>query len=67
HSGKDKPPLGAAGALYYIGSKRLEQTLIVIEAYGCPGPAKVCSYGANIRTNRMILLSNNITDNLFVQ
>ena len=22
-------------------------------------------YGANIRTNRMILLSNNITDNLF--
>ena len=24
-------------------------------------------YGANIRTNRMILLSHNITDNLFVQ
>ncbi len=24
-------------------------------------------YGANIRTNGMILLSNNITDNLFVQ
>ncbi len=23
------------------------------------------AYGANIRTNRMILLSNNITDNLF--
>gem|GEM_PF-4852897 len=26
-----------------------------------------CPYGANIRTNRMILLSNNITDNLFWQ
>jgi hypoxanthine phosphoribosyltransferase len=25
------------------------------------------AYGANIRTNHMILLSNNITDNLFVQ
>ena len=25
------------------------------------------AYGANIRTNRMILLSINITDNLFVQ
>jgi hypothetical protein len=26
-----------------------------------------CAYGANIRTNRMILLSDNITDNLFEQ
>jgi len=25
------------------------------------------AYGANIRTNRMILLSGNITDNLFAQ
>ena len=25
------------------------------------------AYGANIRTNRMILLSNNITDSLFLQ
>ena len=28
--------------------------------------ARISPYGANIRTNRMILLSNNIKDNLFV-
>ncbi|MCP4285985.1 MAG: hypothetical protein GY792_16275, partial [Gammaproteobacteria bacterium] len=31
------------------------------------GAGKLMAYGANIRTNCMILLSINITDNLFVQ
>lgn len=45
------------------------------EAVGLDFPALVnrlvevaaAPYGANIRTNSMILLSNNITDNLFLQ
>ena len=44
-----------------LSPPRLEFILARVN-YSC-----IASYGANIRTSRMILLLGNITDNLFVQ
>jgi len=56
----------------YLKCGRLEHGFLLVQCATCHAEhlvafsCKRSAYGANIRTNRMILLSNNIKDNLFV-
>jgi hypothetical protein len=65
-----------------LKNRQIAATVLVSTAALCPKPKLAtsrykggswsrpffwCAYRANIRTNSMILLSKNITDNLFVQ
>ena len=51
----------------FISLEEDDKDLIVSFAIDDPEMGVKSPYGANIRTNRMILISENIADNLFVQ
>jgi hypothetical protein len=47
--------------------RSMRARMIVIPLEVCKLSLEVSPYGANIRTNHMVLISGNITDNLFGQ